>query len=71
MKYAISKVAKDILGSNNAFMVNRTGIIPMTQYLEDIITNKGLRTNFAFITRGENAPLNTDFGSVNITGPHL
>lgn len=71
MKYAISKVAKDILGSNNAFMVSRTGIIPMTQYLEDIITNKGLRTNFAFITRGENAPLNTDFGSVNITGPHL
>ena len=67
-KYAISKKLDYILGNKNAFMISRSKIVPTYKFVEQL-TIKPLRFGTSVLPkRGENAPLNTEFGSTNITG---
>lgn len=68
-RYAVSKLAIDIIGENNIYMVTKDSIIPTYQYVDRLLKT-GLRfSNNAIPTRGENTDLIVNFGNTNIIGP--
>lgn len=71
--YAVSKLVIEILGTNNAFMISRSNIIPTYQYIESLLNkNKYLSfSNKSIGKRSANAPLVVKYGSTNIVGPHI
>lgn len=68
-RYAVSKLAIDVIGENNIYMVTKDSIIPTYQYVDRLLKT-GLRfSNSAIPTRGENTDLIVNFGNTNIIGP--
>lgn len=69
--YAVSKIAKKILGEKNLFMVSRNQIIPTYMYIDKLLNNPLRFKNSKLPIRGENAALNSVFGVTDIVGPHI
>ena len=67
-KYAISKKIDYIIGNKNVFMISRNKIVPTYRFIEQLTMNPLRFGTSTLPERGENAPLNIDFGSTNVTG---
>ena len=52
-------------------MVSRNEIIPTYRYIDKLLKYPLSFKNKKLPTRGENAPLNVDFGATDIVGPHI
>ena len=68
-RYAVSKLAINILGNNNAFIVTKNAIIPTYQYVDKLIKTGLHFSNKAIPSRGENTDFIMSFGNTNIIGP--
>ena len=68
-RYAVSRLAINILGNNNAFMVTTNAIIPTYQYVNKLIKTGLHFSNKIIPTRGENTDFIMNFGNTNIVGP--
>lgn len=69
--YAVSKIVTKVLGERNIFMVSRNEIVPTYHYIDKLLKYPLSFKNKKLPARGENAPLNTDFGTTDIVGPHI
>lgn len=70
-RYAVSRLATQILGENNAYIITNNEIIPTYEYVEKIM-NRGLSfVNKKIPARAGNFVLNDQFGSTNIVGPKV
>lgn len=69
--YAVSKLAKKIIGEKNLFMISRNKIIPTYIYIDRLMNNPLRFKNSKLPIRGENAALNSNFGVTDIVGPHI
>ena len=67
-KYVLSKRITSIIGKKEAFLITRNNIYPTYKYVEQLISSPFKFANSKLPVRGENAPLNKEFGSTNITG---
>ena len=71
-RYAVSKLALQILGSNNAYIITAHEIIPTYQYIDKMMKRKtGLYFANKKIPVKTGNTLNSNFGSTNILGPKV
>ena len=67
-RYALSKIAIDIIGTNNAYMITKNEIIPTYQYAEKLL-KRGLSFSVKGIPAKSGSGFNEEFGNTNILGP--
>ena len=69
-RYAVSRLAIQILGRNNAYIITKNEIIPTYQYVDKLL-KKGLYFGNKKIPVKSGDTLNSNFGSTNILGPKV
>lgn len=68
-RYAVARLAIQIMGQNNAFIITKNEIIPTWQYMEKLMHRGGLYfANNKIPARANTDVLNSKFGSTNIVG---
>jgi hypothetical protein len=69
-RYAVSRLATQILGKNNVYIITKNEIIPTYQYVEKL-TRKGLYFANKKVPYKNGNSLSNNFGNTNILGPKV